>query len=141
MPSLDPSQSRLLSALTVTALKHLGESTLVVDEDNSLCPDWRMACVGDVALLDKPADIRSPRRIDCYAIDVSDFDGGNGKTFKLDPQRVLFSLQYKHNAVPPDFELVTLGKPDRWFGGVASLLLEELTRHDPALRETLAAAG
>jgi hypothetical protein len=33
----------LLGALTLTALKHLGECTLVVDEDNNLCPTgaWR----------------------------------------------------------------------------------------------------
>jgi hypothetical protein len=53
----------------------------------------------------------------------------------------LFSLQYKHNATLPDFELTLLGESERWFAGVANLLLEELTRHDPHLCETLAAAG
>ena len=47
-------------------IKHLGDSTLVVAEDDTLCPEWRMARIGDVALLEKPADSRSPKCIDCY---------------------------------------------------------------------------
>jgi hypothetical protein len=38
LTELDPSQSKLLGALTLTALKHLGEATLVVDEDNAPLP-------------------------------------------------------------------------------------------------------
>jgi hypothetical protein len=51
------------------------------------------------------------------------------------------SRRWRHNATPPDCELVLLGDPARWFGGVGNLLVEELRRHDPRLRETLAAAG
>ena len=63
LTDLDPSASKLPGALTLTVLKHLGEDTLVVDEDNSLCPDWRIARIGDIALLAKPADDRlGPRQ-------------------------------------------------------------------------------
>jgi hypothetical protein len=62
-------------------------------------------------------------------VDVQEFGaaapGGEGKKFKLDPQRLMYSLQWKHNATPPDFELVVLRKPEHWFGGVANLLLED----------------
>jgi hypothetical protein len=50
----------------LTALKHLDESTLAVDEENSLCPDSRMARIGDAVLFEKPTDSRSSKRIDCY---------------------------------------------------------------------------
>jgi hypothetical protein len=52
MPSkVHASQSKLLGALTVTALAHLGDSAVVVDEDNAILPDWRMARLGDIVLL------------------------------------------------------------------------------------------
>jgi hypothetical protein len=111
MLELDPAQRKLLGALTVTAPKHLGESTLVVDEDNALRPDWRMARIGDVALLGKPADSRSPKRIDCY--EVVERSAG-GTAFKLDPARLVYSLRWRHNAHPPDFELVLLRDPELW---------------------------
>ena len=38
------------------------------------------------------------------------------KKFKLDPQRILFRLQYEHNGVPPDFVLVLVRDPRPWFG-------------------------
>jgi hypothetical protein len=98
-PTLDQSQSRLLGALTLIALKHLGVDTLVVDEENSLCPDWRMARIGDVALLEKPADSRSPKRIDCYQV----MERSVGATaFKFDPARLVYSLRRLHRAEPPD---------------------------------------
>ncbi len=37
MTGLDPSHSKLLGALTLTALEHLGGDTLTFDADNSLC--------------------------------------------------------------------------------------------------------
>lgn len=55
----------LLGALTLTVLKHPGDDTLVVDEDLNMCPEWRMARIGDVVLLEKPADDKLQRRIDC----------------------------------------------------------------------------
>jgi hypothetical protein len=51
LTELDPSQSKLLGALALTAIKHLGDNTLMVAEDNTLCPELRMARIGDVALL------------------------------------------------------------------------------------------
>jgi hypothetical protein len=125
-------QSKLLGTLTVTALKHLGESTLVVDEDNALAPDWRMALIGDIALLGKPADSRSPKRIDCYQVTEH---GADGAAFKLDPARVVFSLRWKHNAEPPDFKLVRLREDpelwERWANGANLTLLAELRRRAP----------
>lgn len=58
---------------------------------------------------------------------------------KLDPQRILFSLQYRHNAVPSDFNLLLLGEPQRWFDAVA--LLGELNRRDPHLFDRLHTPG
>jgi hypothetical protein len=98
---------------------------------------WRMARVGDIALLEKPVDDQSPKRIDCYSIDVEDFTGRNGKKFKLDPQRVLFSLRWVHNAIPPDFDLLLYKEPVQWFPAVAPLLLSELNRHDSHLFDEL----
>jgi hypothetical protein len=76
--------------LTVTALKHLRESTLVVDKDNNLCPEWRMARIGDVALLEKPADDRLPKRIDCYEVVEH---SASGAAFRLDPAPLVYSLE------------------------------------------------
>jgi hypothetical protein len=109
-PTLDQSQSRLLGALTLIALKHLGVDTLVVDEENSLCPDWRMARIGDVALLEKPADSRSPKRIDCYQV----MERSVGATaFKFDPARLVYSLRRLHRAEPPVAQLSELDEDGR----------------------------
>jgi hypothetical protein len=70
----DPSEC-LLGALSLTVIKHLGDDAVVVDEDNALCPEWRMARVGDVVLMEKPADDRSPKRIDCYEVVEHSADG------------------------------------------------------------------
>jgi hypothetical protein len=80
-------------------VRHLGDSTLVVAEDDTLCPEWRMARIGGVALLEKPADDRLPKRVDCYQVTVR---SGAGAAFKLDPARLIYSLRWKHNAEPPD---------------------------------------
>jgi hypothetical protein len=122
-------QSKLLGALTVTALKHLGESTLVVGDDNALCPDWRMARVGDVALLEKPADNRSPKRIDCYQVTERRADGA---AFRLDLARLVYSLRWLHQGEPPDFELVLIQEePQHWINTVNMTLLIELRRRAP----------
>jgi hypothetical protein len=52
----------------------------------------------------------------------------------------LYSLQWC-NATPPDFHLQLVRDPQLWFNFVVTMLLGELKRHDPRLRETLAAAG
>jgi hypothetical protein len=39
----------------------------------------------------------------------------------------------QHNGVPPDFNLVLLGEPPRWFDAIATLLLWELNHRDPQL--------
>jgi hypothetical protein len=141
LTELDPSQRKLLGALTVTALKHLGESTLVVDEDNALSPDWRMARIGDVVLMEKPADDRLPKRIDCYEVVEH---SASGAAFKLDPARLVYSLQWKHNAYPPDFELVLIqDEPPGWVNTANLVLLGELRRRAPEAIDWagLAAAG
>jgi len=132
MRELDPSQSKLLGALTITAIKHLGESTLVVDEDDAVLPDWRMARLGDLTLLEKPADSRSPKRIDCYSIAEQ---GRDVAPFKLDPARLVYSLRWLHMAEPPDFELV-LAQDDpelweRWVSAASLILLAALRRRAP----------
>jgi hypothetical protein len=103
-------------------------STLVVDEDNNLCPGWRMARIGDVALFEKPADNRSPKRIDCYQVTEH---SANGAAFKLDPAQLVYSLRWLHKGEPPDFELVLLRDPElweRWVNGANLILLAELRR-------------
>jgi hypothetical protein len=93
------------------------------------------------ATFDKPADLRSPRRIDCYVVAVENFAGRDSKKCKLNPKQILFSLQYQHNGVPPDFNLLLLGEPQRWFDAVATLLLGELNRRDPHLFDRLHTHG
>jgi hypothetical protein len=71
-------------------------------------------------LLDHPADSAGPCSIKCYFVEVQDFTaaasgGADAKRFKVDPQRLLYSLQWRHNATPPDphLQLVRdgVGKP------------------------------
>jgi hypothetical protein len=56
-----------------------------------------LARVADVVLLDHPADATGPRSINCYLTEVQDFaaaaPSGEGKKFKIDPQRLVYSLQ------------------------------------------------
>ncbi len=68
MTGSDASQSRLPGALTLTALKHLGGETLTFDADDNLCPGWRVVRVGEIALVEKPADDELCKRIDCYEV-------------------------------------------------------------------------
>lgn len=63
-----------------------------------------------------------------------------GKGFKLDPARVLFSLRYMHNALPPDSELLLFGEPRLWLGAVTATLFGELCRRKPHLFEKLRTA-
>ena len=134
----DPEQGKLLAALALGAVKHLGAATPFVDEDVRM--GWRWARVGDFALLEKPADGQSPKRIDCYHV-VEEEDFGDRKRAKLDPARVLFTLRYVHNAIPPDFELLLFDEPRLWLGTVTATLLGELSRCKPHLFEKLRAAG
>jgi hypothetical protein len=59
--------------------------------------------------------------------------------FKFDPERLLYAIRWKHNAVPPDIELVLVAErnPPTWFPYVANLLLGALRRADPHLFEAL----
>lgn len=56
-----------------------------------------------MAPLDPPTP--APRRINCYLVNVRDFAAINGKTYKVDPQRQLYALQWLHNGRSPDLHL------------------------------------
>jgi len=133
MPELDPSQSKLLGALTVAACTHLGDDTGVIDADGQL-RTWRVVRVGDdVALVEMPADENGPRCINCYAVEIEPLDAVDGIKFKIDPQRLVYSLQWKHNAHPPDLHLALVQEslPEQWINAAALTLLSALRRGAP----------
>ena len=77
----------------------------------------------------KASGRRSPKRIDCYQIVEH---SASGTTFKFDPARLVYSLRWKHNAEPPDFELVLIrAEPRRWVNTPNLTLLGELRRRAP----------
>jgi hypothetical protein len=84
-----------------------------------------VARVDDLALIDHPADQSGPRSINCYLVEVEDYTpallGGEGKKFKIDPRRLLYSLQWLHNGMPPDFNLQLVRDPALWFNFVANM--------------------
>jgi hypothetical protein len=47
-----------------------------------------MARIGDVVLMEKPADDRSPKRIDCHELVEH---SATGAAFRLDPARLVYS--------------------------------------------------
>jgi hypothetical protein len=103
----------------------------------------RMACVGDVVLLDHPADATGPRSVDCYLTKVLDFaaaaaGGADARRLKLGPDRLLYSLQWRRDAAPADLRLRLAKDPDLWLECIVNLLLETLAQHDPGLRDRLA---
>jgi len=58
----------------------------------------------------------------------------DGAVFKLDPARLVYSLRWKHNAQPPDFELLLLRDEEvygSWVNAVNLMLLAELRRWAP----------
>jgi hypothetical protein len=94
-----------------------------------LCPEWRMARLGDVVLLQKPADDQSPQRIDCYEVVER---SARGAALKLDPARLVYSLRWKHNAEPPDYEMVLIQEePVGWVNTANLVLLGALRRWAP----------
>jgi hypothetical protein len=79
--------------------------------------------------LEKPADDRLPKRIDAYEVVEH---SASGATFRLDPQRLLYSLQWKHNAHPPDYEMVLIQDGPAGWVNIANLtLLGALRRRAP----------
>src|SRR5215831_21068616 len=92
-------------------VERLGGAALLVDADNHL-RKLKIVRVNDVVLIDQPADDAGPRCINCYLVQGE-------KAFKFDPTRLLYSLQWQHNAIPPDFLLVVGRDPRQWFGWVA----------------------
>jgi hypothetical protein len=79
----------------------------------------------------KPSDAQSPRWIDCYATE-------DGEYFKLDPARVLFSIEFLHSATPPAVKLRLSGwDPALWFDRVGIELLSGLCQFEPHIRDRL----
>jgi hypothetical protein len=133
-------------ALEIAASKPdviLGQS--LEAEDNTVTT-YLSARVGNILLLEKPSDQQSRRRIDCYSIDVEDFDAARelwkvvGFKYKIAPQRILFRISYQHNANPPDLKLKVLQDPSLWFDRVGIDLLGELCQCEPHTRDRLRGA-
>jgi hypothetical protein len=81
---------------------------------------------------DHPADARGPRSINCYAVEIEQFDAIDGCKFKLDPSRLVYSLQWQHNAHPPDFHLALVQElPEQWINAANLVLLGALRRGAP----------
>ena len=131
MPELDPAHSKLLGALTITAVTHLGEDSGVVDAEGQLRA-CRVVRLGDVALIDVPADDRGPRCINCYSIDVERFDAIHGEKFEVNPQHLIYSRQWKHKGYPPDLHLTLVQElPEQWVSAASLVLLGALRRWAP----------
>ena len=130
MTELDISESKLLGGLTIAVAQRLGGDTMTVEEDNGV-RTLRMARVDDIVLLDYPADVTGPRSINVYRVDLQDFAAVSGRKFKIDPRRLLYSLQWQHNGKPPDLHLQLVRDPATWFDIVGTRLLGALNRHDP----------
>jgi hypothetical protein len=139
-------QSRLLGLLTITAAQRLRAETFLIEEDGGV-RQVRMARVGDLVLLDHPANATGPRSINCYLVKTLDFTaaaasgGADTKRFKIDPDRLLYSLRWRRDAAPADLRLRLAKDPDLWLECIVNLLLEALARHDPGLRDRLQAAA
>jgi hypothetical protein len=77
----------------------------------------------------------TPGSINCYLVEVQELGaaaGGEGKKFKLDPARLVYSLHWQHKAEPPDFDLVLVQDGPAGWVNIANLtLLGELRRRAP----------
>jgi hypothetical protein len=121
-------QSRLLGLLTITAAQRLRAETFLIEQDGDV-RQVRMARVGDLVLVDHPADATGPRSINCYQIAGHSTDGA---AFKLDPSRLVYSLQWQHNAHPPDFHLALVQElPEQWINAANLVLLGAPRRWAP----------
>jgi arylsulfatase A-like enzyme len=80
-------------------------------------------------------NINSPGRAAGHTNDVSGSDAqlaATGAAFGLDPVRLVYSLRWKHNAEPPDLELVLLQtETEGWVNTANLTLLGELRRRAP----------
>ena len=133
-------QSKLLGILTIKAAQRFGVETFLIEEGGAR--QVRMARIGDVVLLDHPADATGPRSINCYLVKMLDFtaaasSGADAKRLEVGQDRLLYSLRWKHNAAPADLHLRLAKEPDLWLECIVNLLLEALAQHDPGLRDRL----
>ena len=62
-------RSRFIAAVTLAAVEKLGSDGPCVGADGEL-RKWRMARVGDLLLIDQPADERAPRAINVYFVEA-----------------------------------------------------------------------
>jgi hypothetical protein len=85
-------QSKLLGILTIKAAQRFGAETFLIEEGG--VRQVRVACVGDVVLLDHPADATGPRSINCYLVKMPGFAAPPDATrLEVGPDRLLYSLR------------------------------------------------
>jgi hypothetical protein len=134
-------QGQFLASLTLTALRHLGTDTLLLDDkDNDWRAGFRMVRFGSYALIQRPTDEKR-LQCDCYLIETMEpGPNGHGVSYKLDPERALFSLDRFAGTDPElsfDFRLRARQDPEEWLGAVAYTLLAALGERVPQLFEGL----
>jgi hypothetical protein len=146
IPALDADRSRFLAAVTLAAAEKFGADAPCVGADGEL-RKWRMARVGDLLLIDQPADECPPRAINVYFVEAEDINPGSGtvgdgKRFEFGPDKLLYGLRWLHNGKPPDLDLALappfVRAPEVWFPYVTTMLLGALQEVDPGLRMQLA---
>ena len=99
----------ILGILTITAAERLRFETFLIKKGGGF-HEMRLARVGDIVLLDHPADATGPRSINVYLVKTLHFTaaaagGADVMRFKIDPQRLLYSLRWKHNGTTVPFRL------------------------------------
>jgi len=121
---LHTSQARLLGVLALAAVERLGGDGVLFAAADDRLRECKVVRVGDIAVVDQPADDSGPRTVSVYLI-------GEGAKF------LLYSLQW-HSAAP---DLHLARDPRDWFGVVSMTLLDALAKSDPALRASLRACA
>src|SRR5262245_21561758 len=118
--ALDTSQGALLAVLACAGGGRLGGDVVMVAAGVRL-RERKVVRVGDVAVVDQPADDTGPRTVSVYLF-------GEGRKFLL-------------YAVTPPADLHLERDPAEWFGVVSMTLLNALAKRDPALRDSLCGAA
>jgi hypothetical protein len=131
-------QGQFLASLALTALRHLGTDTLLLDDkDNDWRAGFRMVRFGSYALIQRPTDEKRLQCIDCYLIETMEpGPNGHGVKYQLDPARALFSLDQFEGTqpdLPSNFHLHARRNPQSWLDAVTGTLLSELEQRVPQL--------
>jgi len=116
---LDNSQGALLAVLACAAVERLGGEVIMVAADDRV-RELKVVRVGDVAVVEQPADDTGPRTVSVYLL-------GERRKFLL-------------YAVTPPADLTLARDPD-WFNLVTATLTGALAKRDPALRASLSTAA